>query len=241
MAARGGRALWRGQATVGSGLCRRCGGFRGCCQYLGPEIRHGGQIDACHNTGKQSRDEFHGTVRHSVSPATQRNTTLGALNLVRELGGNEPQFRSRWGIIEAYAPPHIRQSKPFERLVFFLLSGGGPASGAAVGSHERAGAAIGRRWIRHCDLAARVAPEVINPRCPLKRRAQGKPGARDTRSRAQKCTRRTAGAPEHPAFPAQWFYGLCRDLPGAEFLWPPSLTDWRLIESPVGPDKSPSA
>jgi hypothetical protein len=51
-----------------------------------------------------------------------------------------------------------------------------------------------------------------------------------------RCTRRTAGAPEHPAFPAQWFYGLCRDLPGAEFLWPPSPTDWRSIESPVGPD-----
>ena len=69
-----------------------------------------------------------------------------------------------------------------------------------------------------------------------KQRAQGKPGARDTRSRAQKCTRRTAGAPERPAFPARWFYGLCRDLPGAEFLWPPSPTDWRSIEGPVGPD-----
>ena len=95
----------------------------------------------------------------------------------------------------------------------------------------------GRRWIRHCDLAARVAPEVMKSTMPSrKQRAQGKPGAHDTRSRAQKCTRRTAGAPEHPAFPAQWFYGLCRDLPGAEFLWPPSLTDWRSIESPVGPD-----
>jgi hypothetical protein len=81
------------------------------------------------------------------------------------------------------------------------------------------------------------APEVIKSTMPSrKQREQGKPGAHDTRSRAQKCTRRTAGAPEHPAFPAQWFYGLCRDLPGAEFLWPPSLTDWRLIESPVGPD-----
>src|SRR5215216_3936255 len=51
-----------------------------------------------------------------------------------------------------------------------------------------------------------------------------------------RCTRRTAGAPEHPAFPAQWFYGLCRDLLGAEFLWRPSLTVWRSIEVPVGPD-----
>src|SRR5438445_2198374 len=69
-----------------------------------------------------------------------------------------------------------------------------------------------------------------------KQRAQGKPGAHDTRSRAQRCTRRTAGAPEHPAFPAQWFYGLCRALPGDEFVLPPSLTDWRLIEGPVGLD-----
>src|SRR6266481_631852 len=28
-----------------------------------------------------------------------------------------------------------------------------------------------------------------------------------------------------PAFPAQWFYGLFRALPGDEFVLPPSLTD----------------
>jgi len=32
------------------------------------------------------------------------------------------------------------------------------------------------------------------------------------------------------------FNGLCRALPGDEFLLPPSLTDWRLIEGPVGLD-----
>jgi hypothetical protein len=86
-------------------------------------------------------------------------------------------------------------------------------------------------------ISRRVAPEVMRSAMPSKaKRAQGKPGAHDTRSRAQECTRRTAGAPEHPAFPAQWFYGLCRALPGAEFLWPPSPTDWRSIEGPVGPD-----
>ena len=91
-------------------------------------------------------------------------------------------------------------------------------------------------WIRHCDLAARSARSYAICDALMKERAQGKPGAHDTRSRAQKCTRRTAGAPDHPAFPARWFYGLCRALPGDEFLLPPSLTDWRLIESPVGPD-----
>ena len=30
----------------------------------------------------------------------------------------------------------------------------------------------GRRWIRHCDLAARVAPEVMNLRCPLESRGR---------------------------------------------------------------------
>ena len=98
------------------------------------------------------------------------------------------------------------------------------------------------RWMRPAAgydsaISRRGAPEVMRSALPSrKQRAQGKPGAHDTRSRAQECTRRTAGAPEHPAFPAQWFYGLCRALPGAEFLWPPSLTDWRSIEGPVGPD-----
>jgi hypothetical protein len=35
----------------------------------------------------------------------------------------------------------------------------------------------------------------------------------------------TTGTPEHPAFPAQWFYGLCRALPGDEFVLSPSSTD----------------
>src|ERR1700760_2644126 len=32
----------------------------------------------------------------------------------------------------------------------------------------------------------------------------------------------TTGSPEHPAFPAQWFYGLLRALPGDRALLPPS-------------------
>jgi hypothetical protein len=34
----------------------------------------------------------------------------------------------------------------------------------------------------------------------------------------------------HPAFPAQWFYGVLRALPGDEFVLSPSLPDWRLAE-----------
>src|ERR1700760_550120 len=32
----------------------------------------------------------------------------------------------------------------------------------------------------------------------------------------------TTGPPETPAFPAQWFYGLLRDLPGDRAFLPPS-------------------
>jgi hypothetical protein len=94
-----------------------------------------------------------------------------------------------------------------------------------------------QRWIRHRDLAARCARSDAICVCPRERRGRRESRVPTTPAVVRtRCTRRTAGAPEHPAFPARWFYGLCRDLPGAEFLWPPSPTDWRSIESPVGPD-----
>ena len=51
------------------------------------------------------------------------------------------------------------------------------------------------------------------------RRAQGRPGARCTRGlvcnvHREVRTRAYRSSGEHPAFPAQWLYGLCRDLPG---------------------------
>jgi hypothetical protein len=86
-------------------------------------------------------------------------------------------------------------------------------------------------------ISRRGAPEVISLLRPLESRGRRESRVPMTPAVVRtRCTRRTAGAPEHPAFPAQWFYGLCRALPGAEFLWPPSPTDWRLIEGPVGPD-----
>src|SRR5215204_120910 len=72
-------------------------------------------------------------------------------------------------------------------------------------------------------FSRRIAPELCMT-CPLlrKRREQGMPGARCTRglvcnvciemrTRAYRYSRGT------PAFPAQWFDGLCRALPGDEF------------------------
>jgi hypothetical protein len=60
-------------------------------------------------------------------------------------------------------------------------------------------------------------------RCPLaKTEGAGKTGcALHPRSRVQLCeklrTRAYRFSGEHPAFPAQWLYGLCRDLLGDEF------------------------
>jgi hypothetical protein len=64
------------------------------------------------------------------------------------------------------------------------------------------------------------------------------------RSRVQKCVKKRTRAYRYsrgtPAFPAQWFDGLCRALPGAEFLWPPSLPACWLID-PVGSNSPPAA
>ena len=62
----------------------------------------------------------------------------------------------------------------------------------------------------------------------FKERARGRPGARCTRGLACKmCTRTRTRAYRFsgntPAFPAQWLYGLCRALPGDEFVLSPSL------------------
>jgi hypothetical protein len=61
------------------------------------------------------------------------------------------------------------------------------------------------------------------------------PGARCTRglvcnSAHRKRTRAYRYSRNTPAFPAQWLYGLCRALPGDEFVLPPSLANERLIE-----------
>jgi hypothetical protein len=82
-----------------------------------------------------------------------------------------------------------------------------------------------------------LRPKLCDLRYPLESRGRRESRVPMTPAVVRtRCTRRTAGVPEHPAFPAQWFYGLCRALPGAEFLWPPSPMDWRSIEGPVGPD-----
>jgi hypothetical protein len=73
-------------------------------------------------------------------------------------------------------------------------------------------------------LAAQIA-RALPGLCPLlSKRAQGRPGAdlAPAVCCAKMVRRKTAqqhtGGANHSAFPAQWFDGLCRALPGAEFL-----------------------
>ena len=74
-----------------------------------------------------------------------------------------------------------------------------------------------RLWVR--ILAAGCARVMFHLHPPDRQRAQGKPGARCTRGLACICaqkarTRAYRSSGEHPAFPAQWLYGLLRALPG---------------------------
>jgi hypothetical protein len=89
-------------------------------------------------------------------------------------------------------------------------------------------------------LAARCARAVHLIFRP--KRAQGTPDARCTRSplcNVESTGVEATGTPEHPASPAQWFYGLCRALPGDRALLPPSSRGLRFCHCPVGPIKPP--
>src|SRR2546423_8432861 len=70
-------------------------------------------------------------------------------------------------------------------------------------------------------------PRVVNVLSLEKRRAQGRPGARCTRGlvcnvHKEMRTRAYRFSGNTPAFPAQWFYGLYRALPGERAFLPPS-------------------
>jgi hypothetical protein len=79
-------------------------------------------------------------------------------------------------------------------------------------------------------------------RTSRKERAQGMPDARCTRGlvcnvHKKMRTRAYRFSGGNPTFPAQWLYGLCRALPGDEFVLPPSL---RELAARVEPGWAPS-
>jgi hypothetical protein len=78
------------------------------------------------------------------------------------------------------------------------------------------------------DPAAGLARGLRFTSRPLRKEGAGKAGcALHPRSRAQNCAKKRTRAyrfsGSSPAFPAQWFYGLLRDLPGDQDFLSPSL------------------
>ncbi|MGY2901031.1 hypothetical protein ACVWVY_000052 [Bradyrhizobium sp. URHC0002] len=81
-------------------------------------------------------------------------------------------------------------------------------------------------------------PGSCQPLRPIKR-AQGMPGACCTRGLACKrwCEMRTRAyrySRSTPAFPAQWSYGLCRALPGEEFLFASVIDELTVLRARSG-------
>ncbi|MGY3366448.1 hypothetical protein ACVWZL_003573 [Bradyrhizobium sp. GM2.4] len=65
-----------------------------------------------------------------------------------------------------------------------------------------------------------VRPELCGILCPQNAEGAGKAGCRlaptvhCAKVALREAAQRHTGEAQHTAFPAQWFYGLCRDLPG---------------------------
>ena len=87
------------------------------------------------------------------------------------------------------------------------------------------------------DPAARGA-RGVQSHSPRKKEGAGNAGcALHPRSRVQKSGETHTsiqGSGEHPTFPAQWFYGLCRALPGDEFLFASVAGGLKDCSDPVG-------
>src|SRR5258705_3135014 len=75
-------------------------------------------------------------------------------------------------------------------------------------------------------ISRRGSPEVLQKVSPNKSEGAGNAGcALHRRSRVQNCKKRTRAyrfSGGNPAFPAQWFYGLLRALPGDQACLTPS-------------------
>ena len=88
-----------------------------------------------------------------------------------------------------------------------------------------------------------MRPKFCTNVVPRETREQGIPGARCTRglvckSEQEKRTRAYRFSGGNPAFPAQWFYGLYRALPGDRACLTPSPREYGFVR-PVGLAKPP--
>ena len=149
--------------------------------------------DQQRNGRRQNLETQHDTTHSTIGPRDARAYGWRSVN------------RSRYRGVDAGRFPLSRQQPG--RIQF--------SNGLAMFTHTFA---FPRRE------AARV---LLKSSALFKKRAQGRPGARCTRGlackRVKKRTRAYRFSGSSPAFPAQWFYGLFRALPGDRAFLSPSL------------------
>ena len=124
-------------------------------------------------------------------------------------------------------PSQLRETAPVARLPAMrsLVSGKFASRGQrCLRLHRASRKRVVKQRTHDLVLAARFARALLRRSTLEAKRAQGRPGASlHPRSAARKAhAGRTAqqhtGVANHSAFPARWLDGLCRALPGAEFL-----------------------
>jgi hypothetical protein len=90
-------------------------------------------------------------------------------------------------------------------------------------------------------LAAHRARALLQSQPPENAEGAGKAGCRlaptvhCAKACAKKAAQRHTGEAQHTAFPAQWFYGLCRALPGERCTIAPVALRMADVADPVGP------
>ena len=125
--------------------------------------------------------------------------------------------------------PRTRLSYPRRRVSSTLRPFGAITAASGILDHPPSRVMTTETHLRIPAAHSARALQIVSPN---EKRAQGMPGAcctrgllcnsaREVRTRAYRYSRSI------PASPAQWFYGLCRALPGDEFLLPPSSANLR--------------
>src|SRR6266404_6335824 len=117
-----------------------------------------------------------------------------------------------------------------------IIPSGCLAGRAVIETHDHGGVSNDDH---NFSLPRREAPELCMNLVPLSTEGAGKAGCPmhpqpRVRNKTKHTSVVTTGLPGHPAFPAQWFYGLLRALPGVRILG--CHRHWRIkvCQSPVG-------
>jgi hypothetical protein len=123
----------------------------------------------------------------------------------------------------------MRVRRPHPRMSTSALTGEEAPTGRANARPMIKSAPSRRMQPQHSRNTPPHSRGAIRPSCARSTPSQNR-GRRESRVRGAPAASRvektrelvTTGSPEHPAFPAQWFYGLFRALPGDRAFLSPS-------------------